>query len=286
MATERQLLLDRLAFQAAQSVLRDVAAQIRSFDTHHTGKVLRDVHGDAVGRGRGIMPGLTRDYPSLSVWEGKPSKLAAAIEAGKGQKYVQVLDGVLHDIESQPSLVRFARSAPLAELRKLPAIAYPPHRGSAKCLSCGHTHGRGSHRFHGRGAFDRTHGITRRRAERPDLGEEVPDWVTNPRRGGVLVGILREIRYKRTVGKHPGFYKHAFKTGAKLYRFGSSLISVPVRRPESGAKISGRPVRIGFLEEIRYLSKLGVLVKRSARALAGVWCYPDGSVRLIPARTQ
>lgn len=232
MATRKQL-LDRLLFSAAKARLQDVREALRSFQAgSHTGKAYRDVYGDVVGRGKGIMPSLSIQYPEVSGWT--PGELLKTIESQKGRKYLALLDAAVSNAEDDKSLQRIAKQTTVADLQALPPVLYPAHKGSRRCTHCGEPHARSQHRFHGKGSFDRTHGRTGRR-EVPDFyqAEEVPAWVLeeNSRRRvgarvlrkykenspvGFRIGRALELRYERDTGRHKGLYKHTFETSAQV----------------------------------------------------------------------
>jgi hypothetical protein len=58
---------------------------------------------------------------------------------------------------SGEQLELFIKQAPRQQLLELPPVIFPPHQGNKKCKHCRAPHASALHRFHLKGAFDRSH---------------------------------------------------------------------------------------------------------------------------------
>lgn len=149
----------RAVYQIALERLRVIQDAIKAHDTQHTGKVYRDEHGNAVGRGKGIMPSLGRQFPEVRDWTKGPALLARTIREAKTPLYFELLQDAVNQVEAQDGeqLELFVKSADKQTLAELPPVMYPAHQGNKSCTHCRAPHPAALHRFHLRGSFDRSH---------------------------------------------------------------------------------------------------------------------------------
>jgi len=171
----------RLVHQKALERIGAIEDALATFDTSHTGKVYRDEEGTAIGRGKGLMPSLQMQFPEVS--GETPAKLRRAIKK-KTPEFFRLLGDAEQEVDrhESPQLEKWISEASTPELRTLPPVVYPAHKGlTKKCKHCGEPHRESVHQSHMEGAFKRTHPTAeekkRRAAERRQLAErlnEVP----------------------------------------------------------------------------------------------------------------
>lgn len=192
------------AIDARLQELRDVA---RSGVTERTGKA-GYIH--STGERQRRIGGMRSSFPELSRLPDRdtPAKIAQAMERGKGVVYRRIRAAVGRELEPY---IREAKTH-----RERPSVM--PHPGNKKCSKCGKMHGKGEHRFHGAGAFHRTHAFAfnprRTRGRR----------LSNPR-GVVIYGQALRITAKKTqphvcdaaCKRANHSYFHDFKPGAVIY---------------------------------------------------------------------
>lgn len=121
-------------------------------DSELTGKLRRShtrgigqhaEYGDVVGR----FGGVKKAFRELRHFRQSPGVLARAIARRSGKIYRQLREAVAEEFRGK---IKEARAP------ERPTVG--PHDAlAAKCKRCGVAHGRGAHRFHGRGAFLQTH---------------------------------------------------------------------------------------------------------------------------------
>ncbi len=133
------------AVDARLSEIRDMA---RSGVTERTGKSSRFQTEYGEERGRRI-GGMMAAYPEIERLGDSPKVVAAAIDRGKGKVYRRVRYAVASEMEKY--FPRSRKRSP--EKPTVPAHA----RLTKKCKTCGVMHGKGGHRFHGKGSFHQTH---------------------------------------------------------------------------------------------------------------------------------
>lgn len=173
----------RAVYTLALERLAEIRKAIKDHDTQHTGKVYRDEQGEAIGRGKGILPSLKISFKEIRGWDSGPAALAKTIHEAKSPAYFDLLEASLKRVEADQGeqLERFIQSATARQLEQFPAIVFPPHKGNRRCRHCRKPHVSELHRFHTSGSFDRTHptreGKRARAADRRELRgrlEEIP----------------------------------------------------------------------------------------------------------------
>lgn len=162
----------RAIYELALHRLGDIVEAIKGFDTSHTGKVYRDEQGEAIGRGRGILPSLKKQFKELR-WDKSPAELRRTITQAKTPAYFQLLERAIAAVENESGeqLELFVKRAPKAQLREIPPVVYPAHQGKRSCRHCRRPHSSTLHRFHLRGSFAKTHSGRR---DRRRITDEVP----------------------------------------------------------------------------------------------------------------
>jgi hypothetical protein len=155
----KQTYYRRAVYQLALERLRSIVHAIEDHDTQHTGKVYRNEQGEAIGRGKGIMPSLAKEFPEVRYWTKGPALLAKTIREAKTPLYFQLLQDAVHQVEGTAGeqLELFVMSAPRAQLDEIPPVIYPAHKGTARCKHCRSPHSSALHRFHLRGSYSSTH---------------------------------------------------------------------------------------------------------------------------------
>jgi len=136
--------------QATNARLQEIRDVARSGVTEYTGKSARfhskeggEERGRRIGGMRSSFTELERLPTSYS-----PKRIAEAIERGKGVVFQAVRGAVRREMEKfyAPPKVR----------RESPTVS-PHSRITRKCKTCNVVHGKGAHRFHGKGAYHQTH---------------------------------------------------------------------------------------------------------------------------------
>jgi hypothetical protein len=182
---------------AARDRLSTIGELVRSGATEMVGKTRREYvgaghdKGKIVGRFGG---GMSREFPELARSGVSPAGAARAIARGKGRVYARLLKAS----KAQLSRAGFKGSKRRAWTAGAKTVA-PHAKVTGKCTTCGVAHAKGPHRFHGAGSYHQTHLFS-----------------FNPA-GMIRLGRVVELRYKREIGKHRGFYKHPFTSKAVLY---------------------------------------------------------------------
>ncbi len=149
----------RAVYQLALERLRSIVDAIKGHDTQHTGKVYRNEQGEAIGRGKGIMPSIAREFPEARYWTKGPAALKKTILQANTPAYFALLQGAVHQVEgiAGEQLELFVKSAPRAQLDQIPPVLYPAHKGTARCRHCRSPHNSALHRFHLKGSYIETH---------------------------------------------------------------------------------------------------------------------------------
>lgn len=140
MPTAEQVTEERLL------AFRDLA---RSGITELTGQAIRSEGygaGEFVGRHKGLKSAFPRDFNRVP---DSPKQIADAIDKGAGKAYDRVYAAVLKEAERE-GYQRARKRSP-----GKPTV--PPHSGRPYCVHCGVMHAKGQHRFHGKGAYHKTH---------------------------------------------------------------------------------------------------------------------------------
>lgn len=181
----REVYIRRALFAVAVDRLEIIRQEIEAFDTKHTGKVYRDEYGDAVGRGKGVMPSMRRTYPELRNWEAGPARLVKTIREKKSADYLWLLGGALEEVDATQGdrIAEYVQRASADELKQFPPVLFEPHTGRKSCRHCKQRHSADVHRFHTSGAFARTHPTPeekqlRKRKREESKGRGLPAWVT------------------------------------------------------------------------------------------------------------
>jgi hypothetical protein len=138
--------------------LHRLALIVQAIDTFEggTGKVRRDEHGRAIGRGAGL--NLHRQFSEVKK-DARLQTLRATILKARSPAYFELLQGAVDAIEHEQGdeLENYIRTAPAADLEELPPVAYPAHQGNRRCKLCRRPHPAEIHRFHLARAFANTH---------------------------------------------------------------------------------------------------------------------------------
>lgn len=121
--------------------LHQIRELVRSGITEMTGKTYRGADGKIAGRFKG---GFTKQFPEIDRAGLTPGQAAAAVERGKGPRFVRLVREIAKDF---PDRKKRGPGKPQVE----------PHAGSKACEACGVEHSKDKHRFHGEGSFYRTH---------------------------------------------------------------------------------------------------------------------------------
>lgn len=240
--------------QATEARLREIADLAQSGVTEMTGKGRRDSSGAFVGRFGGLKP----SYPELQRIPDTPKQIALAIRRGQGRRYERVYK-VVSDAMVGAGYVPYRKRSP-----GRPAV--PPHEGKAYCQHCRELHTRGAHRFHGPGAFQRTHlfsfgsnPVTLKVAKErfADLMKiSRSDRGLTEKERAELRQVSQVIRYDKRAGRNPMPRKDAARTARTLRkRLGTrearAIHSIAKRRG-SIARRNPAPVRMGKLVQIWY----------------------------------
>lgn len=150
----------RAVYQLALERLRSIEETIKDFQRDsHTGKVYRNEQGEAIGRGKGLMPSLAKQFPEVRYWTSGPDALRRTIRQASTPAYFMLLQAAVNQVEgtSGEQLELFVKTADKQTLAEIPPVLYPAHKGTKKCKTCRHPHSSALHRFHLAGSFDRTH---------------------------------------------------------------------------------------------------------------------------------
>lgn len=113
-----------------------------------TGKGRREggmSEGEFIGRFGGMKPA----FPELAHVKETPKQIGEAIDRGKGPAYQRVYEAVRDHMQ------RLGYRSRGTWHRSKPTVA--PHEGRSFCVRCREYHTKGQHRFHGPGAFHKTH---------------------------------------------------------------------------------------------------------------------------------
>lgn len=131
--------------QAVESRLDEIRDLFRSGLGELTGKSRKVGHGATLEYGARFR-GVKAAFHELRHFKESPGRIAQAIERGSGNLYKHLYSAVRDEVEP------FVKK----ERKERPSI--PPHDAlTRKCQKCGVAHGKGAHRFHGRGAWLQTH---------------------------------------------------------------------------------------------------------------------------------
>lgn len=169
----------RAVYMIALERLHDIRDAIKSHDTQHTGRAYRNERGDVVGRGKGILPSLEKQFREVRGWTKGPAALRKTIEDAKSPAYFTLLQAAVHQVEADQGeqLELFVKTSPRATLDDLPPVIYPAHKGSRKCKKCRRPHSAAVHRFHLKGSFIETHpGPARAAHRRADRAADRERW--------------------------------------------------------------------------------------------------------------
>jgi hypothetical protein len=189
----------------------EIRELVRSGATEMTGKTYRE--GEKVaGRHGG---GFSKMFPELDRAGLTPGQAAAAVELGHGKRFNRLQEAVANTL-----------GLSLAAARKRGRATVPAHPGNKKCSHCRGPHTTGEHRFHGEGAFHRTHMFS--------FNPAMKKHRKNPSEYVVIYGRVTAIEATKTQ-KHNcddeckaygHRYRHDFKTGPIMYGLpdGSILI--------------------------------------------------------------
>lgn len=175
----------RVVFTMAMERLREISDMIGSAETEHTGKARYDREGNFLGRGKGVLPSIKAMFPEVKHWRSGPAELKRTIDQAKSEDFLQLLTSAIREVELErgEQLELFVRQAPADQLEDFLPVMYPPHKGNRRCRHCRKTHSSELHRFHARGAFERTHPTPEQKRERKadraaNKNKGVPAWVT------------------------------------------------------------------------------------------------------------
>jgi len=206
--------------------------------------------GEVVGRFGGLKPG----YPEMMRLSAGPKAIAKSIRKGSGLAYERIRQVVREAMA--------AKGYEPAKVRSPGKATVPAHEAIRHCARCQTAHTKGQHRFHGKGSFHKTHlwgfnPMTVQRAaaihrnlmkkttpltkDDRELLREVAQVLRAARKpasnkpasnpAGEVIGVLKELRYQRTVGAHPGYYKHVFKSKSYVLCLPNGDVLLTSRRP-------------------------------------------------------
>lgn len=138
--------------EAVEMRLAEMYDAFTSGQSEDTGKLVYD-YVDPSGWDRGAVvgriPGVKPAFPESMLLSEGPGRIAKAIREKKGVTYDRILQAVRGWADRQD--LEPTRAA------KTVTPTVPAHSGRASCRHCGAFHTTGQHRFHGKGAFHRTH---------------------------------------------------------------------------------------------------------------------------------
>src|SRR5215470_5902727 len=131
--------------ESTEARLAEIADVFQSGQTEMTGRVKRLDTGEIVGRFGG---GSKLMYPELRHFPEPPGVIAQAIRRRSGRLY-EYLHAAVRDYLSE-----FVKE----RKKRIERPTVPPHPAySKRCKVCGEYHGKSAHRFHGEGAYLKTH---------------------------------------------------------------------------------------------------------------------------------
>ena len=213
--------------QAIDARLLEIREVVRSGATEMTGRAIRESgSGRIVGRFGG---GLSAMYPELERAGVAPGVAAEAIERARGKVFERLKGAVRAELSQY--VTERKRSA------GKPTVA--PHESvSRKCKVCGLMHSKGSHRFHGRGAYHQTHLFS--------FGGENPMRKKNAGTGqrftfhGSFQSLILARRRERAI---PGSFIRKGGVTGRYYVMKPRKVSA-AKNPKKLVRIYGRVLRI------------------------------------------
>jgi hypothetical protein len=199
--------------QATSARLSEIRDILRSGAGEYAGKAMREDGEGQEGQGRviGRHRGYSSMYPELQKYAYPRSTILRALEKKSGKVYDNLYRASKDVMEYHGYMGRRQRArGPLTEA---------PHssRRPTRCKHCYEMHTKGEHRFHGAGAYHKTHLFS--------FGGKM-----NP--GGKKLVLIYERVIRVIAKKGPGHkncdaeckrchheYFHDFKAGARMYGF-------------------------------------------------------------------
>lgn len=238
----------------------------RSGVTEMTGKGRREFgqgEGEFVGRYGGLKP----MFPELNGLKEGPAVIAAAIERGEGKLYNRVRANVKREMYRQ------GFEEPKKRTRGKTVVE--PHAGRIYCRHCAEFHSKGEHRFHGEGAFHKTHLF----AFNPPMSD--------PRK---VFSTLMQLARKRTLS--PAEKEQLLIARQKLRMAKKSVMRnkgrqlarrKPKRNPEKGTPIYGHVLditcrRVGPHRCDAACKRVNHTYRHEFKSRPSIYGLPDGSL--------
>lgn len=202
------------AEQMVRSRMMEIRDLVRSGATEMVGKSYRGASGKIEGRHKG---GFTKMFPELNRAGLTPGEAAKAVALGKGKRYARLHKAIADTL-----------GVTIRSPRKRGPLKVVPHAGIQSCRHCRQLHTTSEHRFHGPGAFHRTHAF----AFNPKKMKK------NPTSAVVIYGKVLRIEAQKTqkhrcddeCAKFKHRYYHDFKKGPIMYGLPDGSLLIKARK--------------------------------------------------------
>lgn len=283
--------------QAIERRLSEIHDVARSGATELTGKGRREGgigEGEFIGRFGGMKPA----FPELLHVKETPKQIGEAIERGKGRAYQRVYEAV------RDYMQRLGYRSRGTWHRSKPTIG--PHEGRAYCVRCREYHTKGEHRFHGPGAFHKTHLFSFNPMSIPQARTVFANLMRRARTHGLTayqkkeLSIARQVlRTQRRPAMNPKkkltrkkarlmLHEHEYRSKRQQKFLGARASGYPLKNPGGKAKIYGqllemRMKRTGPHRCDKRCAKAGHRYKHVFKSKPTVYGLANGSI-LIEGR--
>lgn len=258
---------------------------VRSGITEHVGKTYRGADGKIAGRHKG---GFGKQFPEIARAGLTPGQAADAIDRGRGPRFKRLIAAIAQ------------HEFPERKQRGPGKPQVPPHAGTRACSACGVDHSKDKHRFHGEGAYYRTHATAR------ELAEERAAMRENPKLSKTARWILDHPTPHGTV-KAPNMRKASRDAMRELVRNGYVVLEQrsgrygywPVKRKNPSRKksiplvvIYGRVLSIAAQKTQKHVCDEECKDFKHSyqhdfrKGSASMYGLPEGSVLVLPNGTQ